>query len=163
MGTSETCCGIYIRFGNEYWERNHFDHFNNDSCHDCGIHTDGFQIHHVGCDNERCPKCGGQFISCGCCWEYCDSRCGNWEAEGCNKPHAGKIYNSVPKGAIVHKPVMINVWVIPEDQRRNGETMALKSGSPIIKDGVKVQPYIGWDHKRDIWYLPTKHFAEDDI
>lgn len=33
-------------------------------CHDCGIKPGGF--HHPGCDNERCPRCQGQLISCGC-------------------------------------------------------------------------------------------------
>jgi hypothetical protein len=33
-------------------------------CHDCHI-TRG-SLHHPGCDMERCPKCGGQLIGCGC-------------------------------------------------------------------------------------------------
>lgn len=33
-------------------------------CHDCKIKPSGF--HHLGCGMERCPKCGGQLISCGC-------------------------------------------------------------------------------------------------
>jgi len=33
-------------------------------CHDCNVEGGGF--HHPGCDAERCPKCGGQLIGCGC-------------------------------------------------------------------------------------------------
>lgn len=33
-------------------------------CHDCNIENGG--VHHPGCNAERCPKCGGQLISCGC-------------------------------------------------------------------------------------------------
>lgn len=33
-------------------------------CHDCRTPAGG--LHHPGCDDERCPKCGGQLISCGC-------------------------------------------------------------------------------------------------
>jgi len=36
-------------------------------CHDCNIAPDGY--HHPGCDMERCPRCSGQLITCGCLGE----------------------------------------------------------------------------------------------
>lgn len=33
-------------------------------CGDCNVANNGF--HHPGCDQEKCPRCQGQLISCGC-------------------------------------------------------------------------------------------------
>ena len=33
-------------------------------CGDCGTARGG--LHHPGCDLQRCLRCGGQLISCGC-------------------------------------------------------------------------------------------------
>ena len=34
------------------------------SCHDCGAEVG--EYHLENCDTERCPKCGGQLLSCDC-------------------------------------------------------------------------------------------------
>lgn len=46
------------------WYTNHIKSGAYKKCHDCGV-TDG-NYHHPGCDVERCPRCRGQLISCGC-------------------------------------------------------------------------------------------------
>jgi len=55
-----------IKIGGKWYKRNtsYFDV--NKNCHDCGIENKRGNIHHIGCDMEKCPKCKGQLLSCGC-------------------------------------------------------------------------------------------------
>jgi len=66
MTIAISCYPRYIIIDNEVFNRNteYFDV--NEKCHDCGIKNEKGNVHHYGCDIERCPKCDGQLISCGC-------------------------------------------------------------------------------------------------
>ena len=46
------------------WDECIADGYQESPCHDCNTPLGGY--HHPGCDNERCPICGGQLISCDC-------------------------------------------------------------------------------------------------
>jgi len=50
----------------------HFDLDGNKArCDECKVEEGGY--HHVGCDQEDCPICSGQFITCDCdVWETGD-------------------------------------------------------------------------------------------
>ena len=63
---ADSCTGDPVKFpdGTELPpSRYHFDEPSG-RCHDCNIKHGN--AHHPGCDVERCPRCGGQLISCGC-------------------------------------------------------------------------------------------------
>jgi hypothetical protein len=61
MMATDTCDYPWVKINNAWYER-----VLNDvgTCHDCNVGMD--KLHHPGCDAERCPKCHGQMISCGC-------------------------------------------------------------------------------------------------
>ena len=56
----------FIKLDGKRYRRNlsYFDV--NGRCHDCNIINNKGNLHHFGCDIERCPKCKGQIISCEC-------------------------------------------------------------------------------------------------
>lgn len=54
-----------VKFGNDFP-----DVEDDERCHDCGCSKGNH--HHMGCDMERCPKCGRQYISCDCKIRYAE-------------------------------------------------------------------------------------------
>lgn len=72
MKTGKGCKYQMIRINGEFYERIPFgkekENWGKGKCHDCYVTEGG--IHHIGCDVERCPKCGGQLIGCDCSTEY---------------------------------------------------------------------------------------------
>jgi len=67
FGNNEGCMGYFLIHGKKF-ERIKFGDESDDwgkesgSCNDCGVKVG--QIHHWGCDIERCPKCNGQAMDC---------------------------------------------------------------------------------------------------
>ena len=66
MTRAKSCTKLALKSGGTHYLRNttYFDV--GKRCHDCGIENKRGNVHHLGCDIERCPVCGGQLISCGC-------------------------------------------------------------------------------------------------
>lgn len=63
IGGTDDCTGNVVRFPDgELLEA--VRHSGEEPCHDCSVRPGG--RHHPGCDSERCPRCKGQLISCGC-------------------------------------------------------------------------------------------------
>jgi len=50
-----------VKYGDDGWGED------GRKCHDCNVKLGA--IHHENCDVERCPKCGGQMLSCDCDWK----------------------------------------------------------------------------------------------
>ena len=59
------CTWTHVKCGSRYYRRIKYGEdgmaYDDARCHDCGAKPGHY--HHVGCDAERCPVCGGQLIS----------------------------------------------------------------------------------------------------
>ena len=90
------------------------DPYKVEECHDCCC-KEG-QLHERGCDMERCPFCGGQLISCDCCYEKLQYNLDR-NAEFCGLPE--EVYKNG----------------LPEDEAEKWEDM--------LEDEGRI-PYIRW-------------------
>lgn len=64
--STESCTYDMIKINGIWMKRwaNWFD--GNKRCHDCNIVNTMGNLHHFGCDMERCPNCQQQLIVCKC-------------------------------------------------------------------------------------------------
>ncbi len=125
---SVTCDHPFIQFGGLFYFRNTVYFDGNEHCHDCGIENKKGNIHHMGCDMERCPKCAGQLLSCGCAYDSCDEDCGDWYSKGCDMDHAGSVHMGTPtptitEGIITDHPIKVQ---FPKDEELKAENKKLK-------------------------------------
>lgn len=51
---------------NDFFTAEQYKEQGRDRCHDCGAKVGTY--HHSSCDEERCPRCGGQLLCCDC-WD----------------------------------------------------------------------------------------------
>lgn len=71
MQTVKSCTLKWVRIEGKWYRRSSECYAEiGHRCGDCRVIHTGKETHHQGCDNERCPKCGGQFIGCECKIEY---------------------------------------------------------------------------------------------
>ena len=66
MKAADSCIWTHVLIDDEFLRRDTKYYDVNERCHDCGIVNKKGNMHHFGCDIERCPKCSGQIISCDC-------------------------------------------------------------------------------------------------
>lgn len=62
--TVQGCRIGFVYVGGQLYTRIPFYGAEGERCYDCNALSGHF--HHWGCDDERCPVCGGQLISCDC-------------------------------------------------------------------------------------------------
>ena len=68
MDPGSKSCGYryLVDADGKHWERDTKYFGAGARCHDCGIENKIGNVHHWGCDMERCPKCRQQLIGCDC-------------------------------------------------------------------------------------------------
>jgi len=65
-----SCLGIPVRHGSSKYEPVKYGDESNpnksteERCPDCGVIKGGY--HHIMCEQEECPVCGGKLVNCGC-------------------------------------------------------------------------------------------------
>ena len=63
---TSSCSRAFILIDEVVYKRSTSYYDVGERCHDCNIVNGRGNVHHGGCDVERCPACGEQLISCDC-------------------------------------------------------------------------------------------------
>ena len=116
----ESCSGTHIKFPDGKVLPVSTEHFGENSgrCHDCNIIHGG--SHHPGCDAERCPRCNGQLITCGCLdeTEYALKKDGKGSFKGTYNECLVKLQKSASYSW--HHAMKYEGWTIEEVKKDGG-------------------------------------------
>lgn len=123
------------------------------NCHDCGVEEGA--VHHPGCDMELCPFCGGQLISCGCCYEKLgiDVREGTWAYENGLTAEQGEQWDRMlkEKGLIPYLRIPVlcrlcgaqrSLFSVPDEEWQ-------RFVIPELQAGVLCRPC--YEHLKELW------------
>ena len=62
-----SCTFDQIQIGDNAWYDRDTEHYGEgDYCESCGVPNEAGNIHHYGCEIEKCPVCGEALATCEC-------------------------------------------------------------------------------------------------
>ena len=119
-----------------------------EECHDCGV-SEG-QIHHDGCDMERCPFCGRQLISCSCIYkqvsvhstaEFSQQEIDKWFVLLREK---GRVpYIVYPNICARCGKLWPEMFSVPDEEWEDWEEVSAKVGGQNITDKMTIEGQLG--------------------
>jgi hypothetical protein len=132
---------------------------------DCGV-KEG-ELHHLNCDMEKCPICGGQSISCGCCYKHFYPDYKGFEQLHTSDPRLFKIHEMSPAESMcVMNKILGPTNGLPLDVYKNGLSSDQQEEWERVLNDIGRVPYIVYPNMcrrcgklwPDMFHVPTEEW-----